>query len=108
MALLNHEKERLPEKVHYITSPGYGPWRATGRLKLGGPSAVITTKGLLRFSPGGEAYLDSYHPGVAIEDILAHTGWPLAVSPRVHQTPAPKKKELRVIRSYDPKGFWTK
>jgi len=27
VALLSHEPSRLPEKVHYITSPGYGPWR---------------------------------------------------------------------------------
>ena len=59
VALLNHDKARLPEKVHYITSPGYGPWRQNGRLQQGGPEAVITTKAVLRFSPAGEAYLDS-------------------------------------------------
>src|SRR3990167_4950242 len=52
VVLLSHEKERLPERVHYITSPGYGPWRASGRLKQGGPAAVITTKAVLRFGPG--------------------------------------------------------
>ncbi|HWP84009.1 MAG TPA: CoA-transferase [Terriglobia bacterium] len=108
VALLSHEKHRLPERVHYITSPGHGPWRASGRLQQGGPAAVITTKGVLRFDKQGEAYLDSYHPGVTVEDILANTGWPLAVAPRVRQTPAPTKRELRVIRSYDPQGFWTK
>lgn len=108
VALLSHEKERFPERVHYITSPGCGPWRASGRLQQGGPAAVITTKGVLRFTPQGEAYLHSYHPGVAVEDILAHTGWPLPVSPEVHETRPPKKKELRVIRSYDPNHFWTR
>jgi glutaconate CoA-transferase subunit B len=108
VALLSHEKNRLPERVHYITSPGHGPWRESGRLQLGGPAAVITTKGVLRFSPQGEAYLDSFHPDVAIDDIVANTGWPLAVSPEVRETPAPTKRELRVIRSYDPEHFWTK
>lgn len=112
VALLDHQKERLPERVHYITSPGYGPWRAAGRLRQGGPAAVITTKAVLRFSgpnsPGDEAYLDSYHPGVTVEDILAHTGWPLRISPDVHETPVPSRKELRVIRSYDPERFWTR
>ena len=115
VALLSHEKARLPEKVHYITSPGYGPWRASGRLKQGGPAAVITTKAVLRFSPPpsglpwqAEAYLHSCHPGTTVEDILANTGWPLAVSPEVKETPVPTKKELRVIRSYDPEHFWTK
>jgi len=108
VALLNHDKARLPERVHYITSPGHGPWRASGRLQQGGPAAVITTKGVLRFSPRGDAYLDSYHPGVTVEDIVANTGWALDVSPKVHRTAAPTKSELRVIRSYDPEHFWTK
>ncbi len=108
VALLNHEKPRLPERVHYITSPGYGPWRRSGRLQQGGPAAIITSKAILRFSPEGEAYLDSYHPGVTVEEVLAHTGWPLAVSPQAAETPVPTRKELRVIRSYDPEGFWTK
>ena len=108
VALLSHEKERLPARVHYITSPGYGPWRASGRLAQGGPAAVITTKAVLRFSPEGEAFLHSYHPGITVEDIVANTGWPLQVSPQVHETPHPKKKELRVIRSYDPDHFWTR
>ncbi len=108
VALLNHDKARLPEKVHYITSPGYGPWRQNGRLKQGGPAAVITTKAVLRFSPEGEAYLASCHPGVTVEDVLANTGWPLAVAQRMKKTPVPNKQELRVIRSYDPEHFWTK
>ena len=108
VALMTHDKQRLPERVHYITSPGHGPWRASGRLNQGGTSAVITTKAVLRFSPEGEAYLDSYHPGVTVEDILANTGWPLAVARKVRQTKPPNAKELRVIRNYDPDHFWTR
>ena len=108
VALLNHDKNRLPERVHYITSPGNGPWRDAGRLRQGGPAAVITTKGVLRFSSDGEAYLDSFHPGVEVEDIVANTGWPLAVSSKVHKTPPPTKRELRAIRAYDPEHFWTR
>src|SRR3990172_6333900 len=107
VALLDHQKERLPERVHYITSPGYGPWRAVGRLEQGGPAAVITTKAVLRFGSEGEAYLASYHPGVSVEDIRANTGWPLKVSPDAKQTRVPNKRELRVIRAYDPEHFWT-
>jgi glutaconate CoA-transferase, subunit B len=105
VALLDHQKFRLPEKVHYVTSPGFGPWRA-GRLAQGGPAAVITTKAVLRFSEG-EAYLDSHHPGTALEDVLANTGWPLRVSPEVRETVPPTRQELRAIRAYDRQGFWT-
>ncbi len=112
VVLLDHQKERLPEKVHYITSPGNGPWRNSGRLKQGGPSAAITTKAVLRFgdfkATGGEAALESFHPGVTVEEIVANTGWPLKVPARVRQTRPPNAKELRVIRAYDPQRFWTK
>lgn len=106
VALLDHQKFRLPEKVHYVTSPGFGPWRA-GRLAQGGPAAVITTKAVLRFSEG-EAYLDSHHPGTALEDVLANTGWALRVSPEVRETAPPTRQELRAIRAYDREGFWTR
>jgi glutaconate CoA-transferase subunit B len=107
VALLDHQKERFPERVNYITSPGHGPWRAEGRLKQGGPAAVITTKAVLRFSEEGEAYLDSYHPGVTVDDVLASTGWPLDVSPKARATKPPSQRELRTIRAYDPSRFWT-
>ncbi len=107
VALLDHQKFRLPERVQYITSPGYGPWRQA-RLARGGPAAVITTRAVLRFSAQGVAYLDSHHPGTSIEEVLAHTGWALDVSPQVHETPPPSAAELRAIRAYDRKGFWTR
>jgi len=108
VALMAHEKERLPERVHYITSPGNGPWRDSGRLKQGGPAAVITSKAVLRFDDSGEAYLDSTHPGVSIEDVLANTGWPLRTLKKTRETKKPTARELKVIRDYDPSHFWTK
>ncbi len=107
VALLDHQKFRLPEKVHCVTSPGFGPWRS-GRLAQGGPAAVITTKAVLRFSPAGEAYLHSHHPGTSIAEVLANTGWPLQVSPEARETPPPTRQELRAIRAYDRQGFWTR
>lgn len=107
VALLDHRKFRLPEKVHYVTSPGFGASR-TGRLAGGGPAAVITTRAVLRFSSAGEAYLHSYHPGTTVEEVLANTGWPLQVSPQVQPTPPPTRHELRAMRGYDRQGFWTR
>lgn len=107
VALLEHRKFRLPERVRYVTSPGFGPWRS-GRLGQGGPAAVITTKAVLRFSPEGEACLYSHHPGTSVAEVLAETGWPLLVSAEVHATQPPTRQELRVMRAYDRKGFWTR
>ena len=111
VVLLEHSKERLPEKVSYVTSPGNGDgpgWRQGVGLPRGGPAAVITTKAVLRFGEDGEAFLSSVHPGVEIEDVLRNTGWKLRVSDEVTPTPEPSAEELRAIRDYDKDGFWTK
>jgi len=56
-------------------------------LPRGGPSAVITTKAVLRFAEDGEAYLASVHPGIEVDDVLRNTGWNLRVSENLLQTP---------------------
>lgn len=110
VALLEHSRHRLPERVSYITSPGYGDglgWRTRVGLPRGGPAAVITTKCVLRFGEDGEAYLSTVHPGVTADDVLANTGWKLKVAEHVQPTPEPNEAELKAIREYDKKGFWT-
>ncbi|HVO81709.1 MAG TPA: CoA-transferase [Terriglobales bacterium] len=110
VVLLEHSKQRLPERVSYITSPGYGDghgWRKRVGLPRGGPAAAITTKAVLRFGEDGEAYLASLHPGVDLDDVLAHTGWKPRVADDLMQTPEPTERELRAIREYDKEGFWT-
>ncbi len=111
VVLLEHSKQRLPERVSYITSPGNGDgasWRQRVGLARGGPSAVITTKAVLRFGDDGEAYLASVHPGITVDDVLANTGWKLRVAPDVQETPEPTAIELNAIRDYDRDGFWTR
>ena len=112
VSLLEHAKHRLPERVSYITSPGNGEgpgWRRRVGLPRGGPSAVITTKCVLRFAEndGGEAHLSTVHPGVTVDDVLANTGWQLKVASDVQPTPEPTAAELTAIREYDTQGFWT-
>jgi glutaconate CoA-transferase subunit B len=68
---------------------------------------VITTKCVLRFGDDAEAYLSTYHPGVSVDDVLANTGWKLKVAPDAEPTPEPNATELKAIREYDAKGFWT-
>lgn len=110
VALLEHSRHRLPERVSYVTSPGNGDgpgWRKKAGLPRGGPSAVITTKCVLRFGEDGEAYAATVHPGVSVEDVVANTGWKLRVAAGVKPTPEPNVAELQAIREYDTKGFWT-
>ncbi len=110
VVLLDHDKRRLPQRVSYITSPGFGEgkgWRERAGLARGGPSAVITTKAVLRFGDDGEAFLASVHPGIAVEDVVENTGWKLRVSDDIAVTSEPTSNELEVIRDYDKEGFWT-
>jgi glutaconate CoA-transferase subunit B len=110
--IMTHEKRRFVPQVDYITSPGYGDgpgWRQRAGLPRGGPAAVITTLGVLGFdSRTCEMKLTSVHPGVDPEDVLAHTGWPLHVADEVARTPRPSERELRMIRQFDPQGYWTR
>ncbi len=110
--IMTHERRRFVSRVDYITSPGYGDgagWRERVGLPRGGPSAVITTLALFRFDPDTrEIFLASAHPGTSVDKVKAETGWPLRVGPEVMVTPPPTEEELRLIRSYDPQGFWTK
>lgn len=110
VVLLEHSRQRLPERVSYRTSPGNGDgpgWRQRQGLPRGGPSAAITTKAVLRFADDGEAVLDSVHPGVEVEDVLTNTGWKLRIGEKLSITPEPSAEELRAIRDYDKEGFWT-
>ena len=110
VSLLEHGRHRLPERVSYMTSPGNGEgqgWRKRAGLPRGGPAAVITTKCVLRFGEDGEAFLSTVHPGVTVEDVMDNTGWKLKVSGDVQTTPEPDTAELKAIREYDTKGFWT-
>ncbi len=112
VVLLEHDRTRLPDRVSHVTSPGFGSgngWRrAQGLPARSGPSAVITTRGVLRFTSDGEAYLASVHPGVCVEDVLSNTGWTLRVADDLLETSRPSESELAVIRELDANHFWTK
>jgi len=109
--IMKHERRRFVEKVDYITSPGYGDggdWRRRVGLPRGGPAAVITTMGVLRFEPESkEMVLTSVHPGVTIDEVVANTGWPLKVADDLQTTPVPTADDLAIIQRFDPQGFWT-
>jgi glutaconate CoA-transferase subunit B len=107
-----HEKRRFPEKVDYITSPGWlegGDSRQKAGLMMGGPSVVVTTKGVMRFRPDTKAmYLTSYHPGLTAQDVVDDTGFSLDIEGAI-ETPAPTAKELQILREIvDPERIFLK
>ncbi len=107
-----HERRRFPERVDYITSPGWlagGDARACAGLVRGGPSVVVTTKGVMRFrADTHEMFLDSFHPGLTPEAVAADTGFPLDVA-AAFETAQPTAEELRILREVvDPERVFLK
>jgi glutaconate CoA-transferase, subunit B len=108
--IMRHEKRKLPAAVAHLTSPGFvgGKSREALGLRGGGPHRVITDKAVLGFNRDTHsAMLLSLHPGVSLEDVLAHTGMPLEVPDEISVTPLPSAAELRLLREeIDPKGVY--
>jgi glutaconate CoA-transferase, subunit B len=107
VVIMPQERHRFVERVHFITSPGFGDgpgWRERMGLSGGGPAAVITTLGVFRFDPDTrEMCLASHHPGQSAETVQAATGWPLRVAPGAGTTPTPTPEELAIVRACDPR-----
>lgn len=110
--IAHHEKRRFPEKVDYITSPGWldgGDSRQKSGLIRGGPTVVVTTKGVMRFRPDTKAmYLSSYHPGLTPQEVANDTGFALDID-EATETPVPTADELRILRQVvDPERVFLK
>jgi glutaconate CoA-transferase subunit B len=108
---MNHQKRRFVPRVDYMTSPGFGDgagWRRKVGLPRGGPATVITTLGVLQFdSQSREMMLVSLHPGVSVDAVRDHTGWPLKIADKLAPTPEPTAEELAMLQRFDPERYWT-
>jgi glutaconate CoA-transferase subunit B len=106
--MVSHEAKRFAEKVTYLSSPGYldgGNARDRFGFVGGGPSAIITTLGILRPDPETKEFqLDGWFPFSSIEEIKANTGWDLKVSPDAHVIAEPTVTELANLRKVDETG----
>lgn len=97
-------KERLLEKVHYITFPG-------DNVKT-----LITDVGIFEKLNGKDTFtLTAYIPyGTAIREeeaikgIKRIIGWELEVAPQLKKIDLPSYEEKMLIRLFDPQGFFTK
>lgn len=105
------QKRRFLERVDYITSPGYLEGydsRQKAGLAWGGPAAIITNKCIFRFDEvTKEAYLDSVHPGVKVEEVVNEVSWELKVPEKVKNTEPPTLEQVNFIRSLDPNKIYT-
>ncbi len=98
---MSHEKRRFVEKLDYLTSPGWltgGDSRRRAGYKRGGPMAVVTNMGIMKFDEvTREMYLAEYYPGVTPETIAENTGFALDLSRALPSAP-PTGEELRILR----------
>lgn len=93
-----HSRATFVKELDVRSGLGYADERTHGS----GPCYLITDLGQFDFA-NGRLRLTSYHPGVSIEQVCAHTGFDLEISPEVHETPLPDATEIRLIReAIDP------
>lgn len=101
IAFMQHEKRKFVKKLDYLTSPGQltgkGSREAAG-LRPGGVSVVITNKAVMRFDDEtGEMFLDSYYPGVTIDEILDNMQFSINTQ-KAREAIPPTDKELKTLR----------
>jgi glutaconate CoA-transferase subunit B len=98
---MQQEKKRFVEQVDYLSSVGWlrgGDSRRQAGYTRGGPLAVVTNLGVMKFEEESRRmYLSEYYPGVAPARIAAETGFALDVKRAVEATP-PSPEELRILR----------
>jgi glutaconate CoA-transferase, subunit B len=112
--IVRQSRRRFPEKVDFITCPGFLEGRPGQREGLGispgtGPAAVITDLGCYAFE-NREMVLTSIHAscGVTLDKIRQETGWDLKISSELKETPAPTGEEIRALREkVDPQKRWS-
>ncbi|MCS7060193.1 MAG: CoA-transferase [Anaerolineae bacterium] len=109
--IMRLSKRAFVERLDFTTSPGYlsgGDARRRLNMPGGGPHRVITDKALFDFeTPTREMRLASLYPGVSVEEVLAHIGWPIARAETLQVNEPPTDEELRCIREeLDPLGLY--
>ncbi|MBZ5736254.1 CoA-transferase [Nocardioides sp. TRM66260-LWL] len=104
-----HSPRVFVEHVDVVS--GVGPRRAreagTAASRFHDVHRIVTDLAVLDLGgPDGTVRLRSVHPGVAVEDVVAATGFALAVPDEVPTTREPSAEELVLIREVlDPKGL---
>lgn len=116
LIIIDHDKRHFVDIADYITSPGWVckkfPENEMVRRETlgmwGGPEAVISTLGVMRFDSETKVmYVDSYYAdlGVTAEEIKDNTGFDIDVS-KAQPCEPPTCHELYLIRNkIDPEHF---
>jgi acyl CoA:acetate/3-ketoacid CoA transferase beta subunit len=95
--------------VDVVSGVGYDKARELGpaAARFHGLRRVVTNLGVFDFGgPAGAMRLVTVHPGVDVEEVVAATGFELAIDPGLSPTRQPADEELRLIRDVlDPQSL---
>jgi glutaconate CoA-transferase subunit B len=111
LVITPHDSRRFVKKLDFLTTPGYltGPGaRERAGLAPGcGPYKVISTLALMGYDPETKRMrVESLHPGVTKEDVIANTGFEMLFVDPLPTTAEPTGYELKMLREVvDPQGM---
>jgi hypothetical protein len=104
-----HDARTLCEKVDFATgrrTPVSRARRDAAGLVTGGPITIVTPLAVLTKDDDDRPFaIESVHPGVAVDDVVANTGFALDVPADVPQTTEPTAEQVDLLRNrIDPLG----
>ena len=88
-----HSRVTFVSQLDFCAGLGHNSARKHGA----GPQYLITDLGQFDFMHG-KMRLVTFHPGVSIEKIQAHCGFPIEISSTVMETGVPSGKEINLLR----------
>jgi glutaconate CoA-transferase subunit B len=101
IVFMQHERRRFVEELDYFTSPGWlagGDSREKAGFARGGPLAVVTNLGVMKFhSQTKRMYLAEHYPGVTPQEVEEATGFAVDLS-QARPGPEPRPEELATLR----------
>ncbi|MBI5029069.1 MAG: 3-oxoacid CoA-transferase [Chloroflexi bacterium] len=111
LVITPHDKRRFVSKLDFLTTPGYltgpGARECAGLLPGTGPYKVISTLALMGYDRVSKRMcVESLHPGVTKDDVIANTGFEILFADPVLTTAEPTDQELKILREeIDPAGL---
>lgn len=111
LVMIRHSRRTFVSELDFRTTVGYGAGPGDRRrlgLRGAGPKMVITDLGILEPDPEScELVLTRTHPGVAVDDVVAATGWELRVAERVLVTAPATDDELKALTELQRHERWS-
>jgi acyl CoA:acetate/3-ketoacid CoA transferase beta subunit len=108
----NHSTRTFVETVDCVSGVGNDRARALGEAgsRFHDLRYVVSNLGVFDFAtPDGAMRLVSVHPGVTVDEVVAQTGFELAMAEDVVESRRPTPEELEIMRTFlDPEGLMSR